>query len=65
MPHDRKGNRLSVGDHVIIEATVTAVHQTDEYCNLSLETIEPMFPSDNKSAISLNAKQVTRTGAND
>jgi flavin reductase (DIM6/NTAB) family NADH-FMN oxidoreductase RutF len=65
MPHDRKGNLLNVGDHVIIEATVTHVHTGEEYCNLTLETIEPMYPDNSPSTLSLNAKQVTRTGAND
>lgn len=63
MPHDRKGNLLSVGDHVVIEATVTQVQPGEEYCNVQLETIEPMYPGDSKSTITLNAKQVTRTGA--
>jgi len=65
MPHDRKGNLLNVGDHVVIEATVTQVQTGEEYCNVTLETIEPMYPGDSRSTLSLNAKQVTRTGAND
>ncbi len=63
--HDRKGNPLSVGDHVVIEATVRDLQAHDEYCNITVETVEPMYPGENKSAITLNAKQVTRTGAND
>jgi hypothetical protein len=65
MPHDRKGNLLSVGDHVIIEAGVTQVQAGEEYCNVTLQTIEPMYPGNSKSTLTLNAKQVTRTGAND
>jgi hypothetical protein len=30
----------------------------EEYCNVNLETVEPMFPGEYKSAITLNAKQV-------
>lgn len=65
MPHDRKGNLLKAGDHVLIEATVKDVQAGEEYCNVTLETVEPMYPGDSKSTIVLNAKQVTRTGAND
>lgn len=65
MPHDRKGILLNVGDHVVIEATVTEVQPGEEYCNVSVKTVEPMYPGDNKSTITLNAKQVTRTSAND
>lgn len=60
MPHDKHGTALSVGDVVSINAKITAIHEGDEYCNLSLETMEPMFPSNNKSALSLNAKQVVK-----
>jgi len=65
MPHDRKGNLLSIGDHVVIGATVREIQPGEEYCNLNVETIEPMYPGESKSTITLNAKQVTRTGAND
>jgi hypothetical protein len=60
MPHDKNGNLLEVGDLVGIKAVVTAIHAGEEYCNLSLETEEVMFPGDNKTALSLNAKQVKK-----
>jgi hypothetical protein len=60
MPHDRKGNLLKVGDIVNIPAVVTNVNEGEDYCNISVETIEPMFPGNSKSTISLNAKQVDK-----
>lgn len=65
MPHDKNGQALKVGDKVSIKAEVTAIHEGSEYCNLSLVTVEVMFPSQNKSALSLNAKQVERIGASE
>ncbi len=61
MPHDKNENHLQPGDQVIIRATVTAVHAGDEYCNVSLETDEPMFPGDHKTPITLNAKQLEKS----
>lgn len=60
MPHDRKGQKLEVGDRVMIEAVVTAVWEGEEYCNVTLETIEPMYPGENKTGITLNARQVEK-----
>jgi len=58
MPHDKHGRTLAVGDTVTITATVTQVHTGEEYCNVSLMTVEPMFPSEHGSPLSLNATQV-------
>ncbi len=58
MPHDRDGRILEVGDLVIVYCKITSIQPTDEYCNLTLETEEPMYPADNKSTIVLNSKQV-------
>ena len=63
MPHDKNGNALAVGDIVLIRAKVTTVSAGEEYCNLNLETVEPMFPGVAFSALSLNAKQVERIGS--
>lgn len=58
MPHDRDGNRLSVGDKVLVPCLVKAIHDTEDYCNVDIETVAPMFPSDKRSALTLNAKQL-------
>lgn len=60
MPHDKNGNQLSPGDNVIVRATVVRVDAGEDYCNIQLETVEPMFPGEHKSAITLNAKQVEK-----
>lgn len=60
MPHDRKGNVLAEGDQVLVPATVRKVHEGEEYCNVDLETDEPMYPGDSKSGITLNARQVEK-----
>jgi len=60
MPHDKNGQQLSVGDDVLIRATVTNVSAGEEYCNVNLETVEPMFPGEHKTPIVLNARQVEK-----
>lgn len=65
MPHDKNNQLLKVGDKVMIEATVTSLQIGEEYCNVSLETTEPMFPAAYKSAMTLNAKQVVKQEPND
>lgn len=60
MPHDREGNLLSEGDIVMVPAVVKSVSTGTDYCNVSLETVESMYPGEHKSAMSLNAKQVVK-----
>lgn len=60
MPHDKNGALLSVGDRVIIPATIKSITMTEEFCNVTLETAEPMFPTDRHDTITLNAKQIVK-----
>ena len=60
MPHDAYGHALNVGDVVYIPAKVKEIHQTEEYCNVTLETEKAMYPSSQATAISLNAQQVEK-----
>lgn len=60
MPHDNKGNKLDVGDVVNVPCKVKVIQLTEEYCNLTLETVHKMYPSDSPYSISLNAKQVEK-----
>lgn len=60
MPHDIHGTLLQVGDAVLVPAVVTQITMTEEYCNVTVETREPMFPTTNKNTIVLNAKQVVK-----
>jgi hypothetical protein len=57
MPHDINGKELRVGSTVMVPCNVKAIHQTEEYCNVELETNLGMFPSGNRSAITLNSQQ--------
>lgn len=60
MPHDRDSKLLAVGDMVDIGAKVKEIHQTENHCNVTLETETVMFPGDQRTTILLNAKQVKR-----
>lgn len=60
MPHDLFNQPLVVGDLVTVECRVTAVYPSNDYCNLTLETKEPMFPGFTKTTLSVNAKQVEK-----
>ena len=60
MPHDNNRNQLAVGDMVTVLCKVKAIHNTEEYCNLDLETSLKMYPSENRSFFTLNARQVDK-----
>jgi hypothetical protein len=60
MPHDRDGKPLNVGDQVLVPARVKEIHMAEEFCNVSLETSQPMYPSNNRTTLTLNAKQVVK-----
>jgi hypothetical protein len=63
MPHDKNGNLLVKGDRVSLECVVKEVtSQGEEYCNVTLETVEPMYPGTHKTVVTANAKQVVRIG---
>lgn len=63
MPHDLNGDELHVGDLVTVRCRVKSIVLTEDYCNVSLETVERMFPGEHTSALTLNAKQVTKVPA--
>lgn len=63
MPHDCKGVELKVGDTVFVPCKVLSVQTGTEYCNLTVETIEPMFPGKDKTCVTLNTKQVEKCGS--
>ena len=60
MPHDRSGNQLAVGDLVAVPCRVARVTTGEEYCNVDLETVHPMFPTQTPSTVTLNARQVEK-----
>jgi hypothetical protein len=63
MPHDLKGRVLSVGDTVILRCKVKEIHNTEEYCNATLETLQPMFPGENRTGVTVNTKQTEKSVA--
>jgi hypothetical protein len=60
MPHDAKNEIVKEGDIVYVPCIVKAVHTSEEYCNVSLETIHPMPPYTVPSSITLNTRQVVK-----
>lgn len=60
--HDKNGKPLAKGDRVTVECTVRDGYETEGggYCNVQLETVEFMYPSQNKTAITLNSRQVVK-----
>jgi hypothetical protein len=60
MPHDLLGKLLEVGDTVTMACTVTQIYTGTDYCNVTLETVEKMFPGEHRTTITVNGKQVCR-----
>jgi hypothetical protein len=58
MPHDRNGEALKPGDQVLVPCVVKEVHGSSDFCNVSLETIQPEHPSNQPSKLVLNSHQV-------
>lgn len=63
MPHDINGDELHVGDLVTVRCRVKELHLTEEFCNVTLETTEKMFPGEHYSGMVLNAKQTVKVPA--
>lgn len=63
--HDFAGRPLAVGDRVLVPFKITSVSANDEYCNVTLETEAVMFPSDRKTTLTANTKQVIRNNDGD
>lgn len=62
MPHDVNGNALKIGDLVYVPCVVKHLDATDEFCNVTLETTEPMHPSPHPTSIVLNTIQTVYMG---
>ncbi len=60
MPHDKFGMPLGIDDEVIVRCTVNQISTGDEYCNVTLLTVEPMYPGETQATFALNAKQVEK-----
>lgn len=60
MPHDIRGTELKVGDIVLVPCRVKAIHLTEDYCNLDLETKHNMPPMQTPTALTLNSRQTVK-----
>lgn len=49
--HDRNGTELKVGDVVMVEAIITQLQPSDDYCNVNLETVDGRRPDGSKETI--------------
>jgi hypothetical protein len=63
MPHDKRGTELQVGDTVMVPCRVKAIHLTEDYCNVDLETKIPMPPLCSVQALTLNSQQTIKPTA--
>jgi len=64
--HDRKGRELKAGDVVLIPARVKDVYPTEDYCNVSVETVFGRRPDDAKEHISaINTGVLLRANRDD
>lgn len=57
--HDKDGERLKVGDTILIEAIITELGSGDDHCNVNVETTAGRRPDGMKERISVNTGVVT------
>lgn len=58
--HTKDGHGVAVGDKLWLEVEVTNTTGGTEYCNCDVETVEPMFPGQNKNHLVINTKQAVK-----
>ena len=63
MPHDKRGTELQVGDTVMVPCVIKAIHMTEDYCNVDLETRLFMPPLDKTTTLTLNSRQTIKPTA--
>jgi hypothetical protein len=63
MPHDSRGEELKVGDRILVPCRIKAIHLTEDYCNVDLETVEAMFPTQTPTTLTLNSRQTVKPRA--
>lgn len=60
MPHDKNNWPLDINDVAILRVKVIRKEKGEDYQNLVVETIEPMFPTDTLTDFSINSRQLER-----
>jgi hypothetical protein len=64
--HDFKGRPLKVGDRVLIPCEVKELFATEEFCNITLETVQTRLPDRLRERISaINSHVVYRANVGD
>lgn len=58
MPHDKNGKLIKVGNIVLIPCKVKSITMSEDYCNLTVESLYYMPPYEQPTTYTLNAKQV-------
>ena len=59
MSHDKNGTPIKAGDLVTVECVIESVSADQDFCNLSLKTVEVMPGNSLPTSIAaINAKQV-------
>lgn len=58
MPHTKDGVEVKKGDTLFVPVVVMSVQSGTEYCNVTVETAEPMFPSNTPTCLTFNTKQL-------
>lgn len=58
--HDANGKELKVGDVILIPMVIKATTATEDYCNISAESIYPRKPDGMKETYSGNTAAVLR-----
>lgn len=62
--HDAKGRELKVGDVVLVAAKITELHPTEEYCNVSAQSVYGRRPDGMKEHFSaINTAVMLRADA--
>lgn len=56
--HDRNGTPLKLGDTVLVPAIITALSQGEDYCNVTLTSVEGRKPDGAKESYCTNAAVV-------
>jgi len=63
MPHDKRGTELAVGDLVMVPCVIKAIHLTEDYCNVDVETKYGMPPLESSTRLTLNSRQTIKPTA--
>lgn len=63
--HDRKGRPLAVGDVIIIPYVITSTSETEDYCNISAQSLYGRKPDGMKECFSGNAAVVLKAEITD